>query len=53
MQHLMSRSAEELRRLEFEIRRAPDAFTRRLREQEYAALRARLAPRAPAKGARA
>ena len=52
MQFLLPRAIEELRRLEFAIRRAPDAYTRILLEQEHAALRRRISPRAPAKGAR-
>lgn len=45
MKLAMSRDAYELRRLEVEVRRAPDAYTRTLREQELAELRRRLAPR--------
>ena len=42
---VLPRALEDLRRLEVEVRRAPDAYTRILREQELAALRRRLAPR--------
>ena len=48
MKSVLSRTAEELRRLEVEVRRAPDAYTRILREQELAALRRRVADRRPA-----
>ena len=47
---VLPRAVEDLRRLEVEVRRAPNAYARLLAEQELAALRRRLAPRAPAKG---
>jgi hypothetical protein len=50
MRSVLPRAVEDLRRLEVEVRRAPDPYTRLLLEQRLAALRARLSPR---KGARA
>lgn len=52
MRYAISLREEQLRRAEYAIRRAADPYARRLAEEEYAALRRRLAPR-PRKAVRA